>query len=259
MKRYCVVNTRALHQHPALTELCVGRGWDVLTFPCIGVELTNTTQLSNHLAAPDLSYAWLVLTSSNAVDAIAVAAKNRLLILPPVACVGAATALYAEERLGVRVTFVPNEATGSALAHQLPVNAGERILLPQSAIATPETSAIMRSRGAIVDVITAYTIHSGSGGDDVPDAVITGRVDAVMVTSPSALDGFLTRMEAAGVPYTSIERLIFAPIGPTTAKAIFNKSLHALPVPTEHSLEGLLDVLACYFDRLETLNESQQT
>jgi uroporphyrinogen-III synthase len=66
-------------------------------------------------------------------------------------------------------------------------------------------------------------------------------------------------MEAAGVPYPSVERLIFAPIGPTTARATSKKSLHALPVPTEHSLEGLIDVLACYFDRLETPNESHQT
>jgi len=259
VKRYCVVNTRALHQQPALTELCIDRGWNVLTFPCIGVELANATLINEHLASADMSYGWLVLTSSNAVDAIAVATKNRPLILPPVACVGAATALYAEERLGVRVTFVPNEATGSALAHQLPVNAGKRILLPQSAIASPETAAILHSRGAVVDDVTAYTVHSGSGGDDVPNAVITGKVDAVMVTSPSALDGFLTRMEAAGVPYPSVERLIFAPIGPTTAKAVYNKSLHALPIPTEHSLEGLLDVLACYFDRLETPTESHQT
>ena len=259
MKRYCVVNTRAVHQQAALTDLCIDRGWDVLAFPCIGVELTNTTKLCDHLSTPDLSYAWLVLTSSNAVDAIAVAAKNRTLLLPRIACVGAATATYAEERLGVRATFVPTVATGSALAQQLPTNSGERILLPQSAIASPETAAILHSRGAVVDVISAYSVHAGSGGDDVPDAVLSGKVDAVMVTSPSALDGFLTRMEAAGVPYASIERLIFAPIGPTTAKAIFNKSLHALPVPTEHSLEGLLDVLACYFDRLETPNESQQT
>ena len=259
MKRYCVVNTRAVHQQAALTDLCIDRGWDVLAFPCIGVELTNTTQLSDHLAAPDLSYAWLVLTSSNAVDAIAVAAENRTLLLPRLACVGAATAAYAEERLGVRSTFIPTVATGSALAQQLPTNAGERVFLPQSAIASPETAAILHSRGAVVDVISAYSVSAGSGGDDVPDAVLSGKLDAVMVTSPSALDGFLTRMEAAGVPYTSIERLIFAPIGPTTAKAIFNKSLHALPVPTEHSLEGLLDVLACYFDRLETPNESQQT
>lgn len=259
MKRYCVVNTRAAHQQAALTDLCIDRGWDVLTFPCIGVELTNTTLISEYLAAADMPFAWLVLTSSNAVDAVAVATKKRPLILPPVACVGAATALYAEERLGARATFVPTVATGSALAHQLPTNSGDRILLPQSAIANPETEAILHSRGAIIDVITAYTVHSGSGGDDVPSAVTTGKVDAVMVTSPSALDGFLNRMEAAGVPYRSIDELVFAPIGPTTAKAVSNKSLHALPVPTEHSLRGLIDVLACYFDRLETPNETAQT
>lgn len=259
MKRYCVVNTRAVHQQAALTDLCLDHGWDVLAFPCIGVELTNTTKLCDHLATPDLSYAWLVLTSSNAVDAIAAATENHTLLLPRLACVGAATAAYAEERLGVRATFIPTVATGSALAQQLRTNAGERILLPQSAIASHETAAILHSRGVVVDVISAYSVSAGSGGDNVSDAIRAGQIDAVMVTSPSALDGFLTRMEAAGVPYASIERLIFAPIGPTTAKAIFNKSLHALPVPTEHSLEGLLDVLACYFDRLETPNESQQT
>jgi uroporphyrinogen-III synthase len=96
VKRYCVVNTRALHQQPALTDLCLDRGWDVLTFPCIGVELTNATLISEHLAAADMPFAWLVLTSSNAVDAIAVATNDRPIILPPVACVGAATALYAD-------------------------------------------------------------------------------------------------------------------------------------------------------------------
>ena len=174
MKRYCVVNTRAVHQQAALTDLCIDRGWDVMAFPCIGVELTNTTKLCDHLAAPDLSYAWLVLTSSNAVDAIAVATENRPLLLPRLACVGAATAAYAEERLGVRATFAPTVATGSALAQQLPTNSGERVFLPQSAIASPETAAILHSRGAVVDVISAYSVSAGSGGDDVPDAVLSG-------------------------------------------------------------------------------------
>lgn len=223
------------------------------------MDITNTALISEHLASADSIYAWLVLTSSNAVDAVAVATVGADRQLPPLACVGAATAAYAEQILGQKAAFIPSEATGTALAQELPLNGGERILLPQSAIANPETAATLQARGAVVDAIDAYCLNVASGGDDVPSAVISGMVDAVIVTSPSALEGFLTRMEAAAIPVTIIEQLVFAPIGPTTAIAISKKSLQALPIPTEHSLEGIVDVLACYFDRLETPNETVQT
>ena len=239
--------------------MCQSRGWDVLEFPCIGVDIVNTELLRQHLAPGPSRYAWLVVTSSNAVDAIEAATANGEFPLPPLACVGTASALYAEQRLGQKVSFIPSEATGTALAAQLPIASGDRVLLPQSAIANPETLATLLARGLLVDVIPAYTLNVGHGGDTVPDAVTSGMVDAVIVTSPSALDGFLTRMDAAQVPLSTIKQLVFAPIGPTTAKAIAQKCLQSLAIPTEHSLEGIIDVLACYFDRLETPNETVQT
>ena len=239
--------------------MCQSRGWDVLEFPCIGVDIVNTGLLRQHLAVGSTQYAWLVITSSNAIDAIDAATANGEFPLPPLACVGAATALYAEQRLGQKVAFIPSEATGTALAAQLPVASGDRILLPQSAIANPETLSTLLVRGLLVDAIPAYSLNVGFGGDAVPDAVTSGMVDAVIVTSPSALDGFLTRMDVAEVPQSTIKQLVFAPIGPTTAKAIAQKCLQSLAIPTEHSLEGLIDVLACYFDRLETPNETVQT
>jgi len=239
--------------------MCQSRGWDVLEFPCIGVDIVNTGLLRQHLAVGSTQYAWLVITSSNAIYAIDAATANGEIPLPPLACVGAATALYAEQRLGQKVAFIPSEATGTALAAQLPVASGDRILLPQSAIANPETLSTLLVRGLLVDAIPAYSLNAGFGGDAVPDAVTSGIVDAVIVTSPSALDGFLTRMDVAEVPQSTIKQLVFAPIGPTTAKAIAQKCLQSLAIPTEHSLEGLIDVLACYFDRLETPNETVQT
>jgi uroporphyrinogen-III synthase len=239
--------------------MCQSRGWDVLEYPCIGVDIVNTELLRQHLAVGPTQYAWLVITSSNAVDAIEAATANGEVPRPPLACVGAATALYAEQRLGQKVAFIPSEATGIALATQLPVVSGDRVLLPQSAIANPETLSTLLERGLLVDAIPAYSLNVGFGGDAVPNAVTSGMVDAVVVTSPSALDGFLTRMDAAQVPLSTIKQLVFAPIGPTTAKAIAQKCLQSLAIPTEHSLEGIIDVLACYFDRLETPNETVQT
>lgn len=259
MKPFCIVNTRANHQQESLTELCQKRGWDVLAYPCIGVELTNQNELRHHLINAAGEYSWLVLTSSNAVDAVAAACNGMDIQLPPLACVGSATAKHASDLLGKRVAFLPKEATGAALATELAIQAGDRVLLPQSAIANPETLNVLQGRGAVVNVISAYTVHEGVGGDDVPGAIMSGQVDAVVVTSPSALDGFLTRIDAAGIEKTTIESLTFAPIGPTSALAISKKCLQGLPVPTEHSLEGLVDVLACYFDRLETPNENVQT
>ncbi|MEY3602030.1 MAG: uroporphyrinogen-III synthase [Armatimonadota bacterium] len=259
MKRYCVVNTRASHQQPALTSVCTSRGWDVLTYPCIGVELTNIDEIRDRLLKGASEYAWLVLTSTNAVDAVASAVSGQNISLPRLACVGKATADAAARTFGQSAAFIPSEATGSALANQLPVSIGERVLLPQSAIASPDTSAILAARGLIVDSIDAYEVTTGSGGDDIPAAIRAGKIDAVIVTSPSALDGFLSRLDAAGIGRALVEQLLFAPIGPTTAIAIAKKSLQALPIPTEHSLEGLIDVLVCYFDGLDTPNETVQT
>ena len=259
MKRYCVINTRASHQQPALTALCASRGWDVLSYPCIGVKLTNSDDIRDRLTTGASQYAWLILTSTNAVDAVSTAITGLNIALPRLACVGKATADAASQSFGLDVAFIPSEATGNALANQLPVTMGERVLLPQSAIANPDTSAILTARGAIVDSIDAYEITTGAGGDDVPGAIRAGCVDAVIVTSPSALEGFLSRLAAAGIGNDLVAQLIFAPIGPTTAIAIAKKSLQALPIPTEHSLEGLVDVLVCYFDGLDTPNETVQT
>ncbi len=259
MKRNCVVNTRAIRQQAVLTDLCQKRGWNVLEYPCIGVDLTNIVELRSHLLIRGDSYAWLVLTSGNAVDAVAAAVNDIDIQLPPLACVGSATAKHASDLFGKRVAFLPTEATGACLATELTIQAGDRVLLPQSAIANAETMEILQARGAVVDAISAYTVHTGNGGDDVPAAIVSGQVDAVIITSPSALDGFMSRLGAAGVDRSALDNLIFAPIGPTSALAISKKCLQGLPVPTEHSLEGLLDVLACYFDRLETPNETVQT
>lgn len=259
MKHYCVVNTRARHQQSALTTLCESRGWTVLSYPCLGVTHRNTHALRDRLTAGASGYAWLVLTSSNAVASVATAVSGQNISLPRLACVGKATAEAAASMLGQRVEFIPIEATGHALATHLPLCAGDRILLPQSAIANTDTAFVLRSRGADVDCIDAYEVTHDDSGDDVPAAVRAGAIDAVMVTSPSALDGFLRRMEAANVERTLVDQLVFAPIGPTTSLAISKNSLQASPVPTEHSLEGLIDVLVCYFDGLDTPNETVQT
>ncbi|MFY8053696.1 MAG: uroporphyrinogen-III synthase [Armatimonadaceae bacterium] len=259
MKHYCVVNTRARHQQSALTTLCESRGWSVLSYPCLGVTHRNTHALHDRLTEGTSGYAWLVLTSSNAVASVATAVSGQNISLPRLACVGMATAEAAASMLGQRVEFIPNEATGHALATHLPLCAGDRILLPQSAIANTDTATVLRSRGADVDCIDAYEVAHDDSGDDVPAAVRAGAIDAVMVTSPSSLDGFLRRMDAANVERTLVDQLVFAPIGPTTSLAISKNSLQALPVPTEHSLEGLIDVLVCYFDGLDTPNETVQT
>ena len=250
------MNTRATHQQPALTALCASRGWDVLSYPCIGVDLTNIDVIRNRLVAGATEYAWLVLTSSNAVDAVAAAISGSDITLPRLACVGQATADLAANRFEHTIDFIPTEATGGALARQLPVAPGECVLMPQSAIASTETASTLVARGVIVECIDAYKVTTGTGGDDVAAAIRAGRIDAVAVTSPSALTGFLERMDAANVGRDLIERLVFAPIGPTTNIAIAKNSLQALPVPTEHSLEGLVDVLVCYFDGLDTPNET---
>lgn len=191
------------------------------------------------------------MTSANSVKAVATAICGKELLLPPVACVGAATADEARKHLLIEPAFVSQRATGKELANGLPIVDGARILLPQSSLASDDVARILTQRGARIDCVTAYiTLPIGDGGH-VCEAVCNGEVDVVIVTSPSTLNAFLDAMRAGGVDDAALGRLAFAPIGPTTASCLEAKLLQSLPVSTEHSLEGMLDCIASYFDRLE--------
>lgn len=133
-------------------------------------------------------YAWVVVTSVNAVDALLThAGADAALTEAPVrwAAVGPAT-VHALAGAGITTDLVPDgEASAEGLVAAFAAlsggNARGRILLPLGDRAADTLRAGLAGLGWTPDVVTAYrTVRS-----ELPRDVVTGRYDVVVVTSGS--------------------------------------------------------------------------
>ncbi len=143
------------------------------------------------------------------------ASPNRL-----IAAVGPATAEEAA-RKGWRVSFVAENRTGESLAHELGGHlAGRNVLLPRSDRGDERVPSALRDAGANVTEVVAYrTIAPEALDPEIIGSVRRGDVDAIVFASPSACHNFRASVGAEALKQIS-ERVHFAAIGPSTARAI---------------------------------------
>ena len=240
-----VVNTRASHQAGELDCLLKARGAIPISFPCIGIEFTVTPELDRALG--DLiagHYDWFVLTSVNTVHAVADQ-------LPGcgfphqgfrVACVGPKTAQAARDLLGLRIDLVPQAHHARALASELPVGLGDRILMPASVIARPELSHCLSAKGASVDQIAAYRTTSMATRLDAL-ALIEQVVDAVAFASPSAVCAFAEQFQRQGIALSRLGQATIACIGPSTRESALGNGFSEPVMAQPHTLAGLVELL----------------
>jgi uroporphyrinogen-III synthase len=245
-----IVNTRAPHQSGELDRLLRVRGATPLAYPCIAIAPPAETSALD-AALRDLvagRFDWLVLTSANTVRAIAERLAWLDLRLPvapafATAAIGLTTAETAETALGLRQIVTPPEERGEALARAIPARAGSRVLCPVSEIARPEAAELLRQRGAEVTVVTAYRTVTGSGGVDLPRLLACRRVDAVTFASPSAVAGFVARLDAEGGDLADLAGLAVVCLGPLTHDAARSRGLERALVSTKPTLPALIETL----------------
>lgn len=203
---------RSPERAAATAAALTARGANPLVVPLIDWELpADTRELDRFLGAAS-SYDWLVVTSVTTVAVLAQRAEARNVSLRSlvgrarVAAVGSATRA-ALEALGLAVDLTPAEdQSAEGLLACLPITEGRpaRAFLPQSDLAADTLQTGLTGHGWTVDAVTAYlTVDypAAAGrrvGGDVPGtpagtcgrkelsaAIRQGRVDAVVVTSPS--------------------------------------------------------------------------
>ncbi len=256
LARKRVVNTRAVHQAAELDRLLRERGAIPVSYPCIAIAPPPDAEPLDRELCGLLAgeYDWLILTSANAVEALA----QRLPLLghvggqalpAHVATVGPATAEAVRSRLGARVEFMPESFNAEALAAKLPVSPGQRVLIPASAIARSELSERLSSRGANVTTVTAYRTIRGRGGEDVPGQIAGGAIAAVSFCSPSAVEGFCERYRKEGGEPDALQCVGFACIGGTTLTACRRQGLPEPVVASESTLPGLVEALERAIER----------
>jgi uroporphyrinogen III methyltransferase/synthase len=192
---------------------------------------------------------WLVFTSTNAVSAVVarlweLGLDLRALAGPRLAAVGARTAQGLEEQR-LRVDLMPADYTTEALACALIAQgvAGKKVLIPRSAQGTELLSDALCQAGAEVLVAPAYrTLPVAANAERLREAVSSGRLDAVVLTSSSCVRSLVRAVGPEGLAILR-RGAIIACIGAVTAETARTCGLEPTVVATESSAAGIRDVL----------------
>ncbi len=216
-----VIVTRPAGQAASLILALVDRGLAPLAVPTIAIQPGNGRRLEaavRGLADVD----WVVVTSVNAARALRDAALAAGVELggaaqrPRWAAVGAATKreLLA---MGIEVAIRPTRPAGAALAETIPLEAGDRVLVPRSDIADPVLVDRLTARGAIVEAIVAYrTVEAPVASIPLLQSALAANPAAVVLTSGSTARGLVALAHTIGAA-ERVTTLLAVCIGEETA------------------------------------------
>ncbi|WP_083260000.1 uroporphyrinogen-III synthase, partial [Cellulosimicrobium cellulans] len=192
-----VLLPRGAERAAPLAAALESAGARVLVSPAIErAPVEDTAPVDDALAQlADGRFAWVVVTSVNAIDELAASAARRGTTLADVAAsarwaaVGPATR-RALEAAGITVDLEPTENSARGLVTAFAEAAGdgapnERVLLPQGDLAAPTMADGLRHLGYTPHVVTAYRTVAHDIAPEVVEAWRAGEVDVVVLTSGS--------------------------------------------------------------------------
>ena len=189
-----VLLTRAAGQADALLAALEDAGVAAVNVPAIEILPAVPDGALDEALVRGHSGDWVVITSRNAAVA-AVEAVIRAGIDPHDrrwAAMGAGTAAVLGAA-GIGLAFRPSSANAGALARELPLATGDRVVLPRSDIAVPTLPEALRARGATVAEVVAYRTVEGpeTSRIQLAAAIDDGPIDALVLTSGSTVRGLL--------------------------------------------------------------------
>ncbi len=217
-----VLVTRPDAQADPLVAALVARRLEPVVVPTIEIVPSSRSAALDARAADLADYGWVVVTSPNGAAAVTDAVR-RVGADPSVtrwAAVGDATAAVLGGA-GIATAFRPSRPDGRTIAAELPVAAGERVLLPRADIADGVLPDGLRARGATVDEIDAYrTVEAPDASRPrLAAAMADGPIDAIVATSGSTLRGLLALAEAGAGGAERFRATLTVCIGASTATA----------------------------------------
>jgi uroporphyrinogen III methyltransferase/synthase len=258
-----ILVTRAAEQAGEFTTLLQGLGAQVIECPTIRLDpVADPTELD--AAMVDLaSFAWLILTSANAVRFFfarlaAFGLDARALGHCRVCAVGPKTAA-AIRAFGVNPDLVPSDykAEGVVTALGGLLLGGEKILFPRADKARDVISAGLAAAGA--EVLAPVMYCNSLPAALPPEALAAleeGDIDAVCFTASSTVQNL-----HAILGETDFQRLLapltIASIGPITSKTCTKLSLSVPIEPQEYTLNALAEALVGYYAGLSCVDNNR--
>lgn len=244
---------RARHQASKLSAGLKALGADVIEIPFIEIRPPRSYEPLDTALKHISEYEWLILTSVNGVDALAIRMK-RLQISSKefahlrIATIGPSTCKAAES-LGMKVSVVPPKYIAESVVESLRDKVGgQRVLLVRAAVARDVIPRQLRKMGARVDMVEAYETVVPAASKKKLQSVIEDpkrRPQVVTFTSSSTVRNFMTLL-GGRPPHTMFNGIRFASIGPVTSATLREFGLPVHMEATEYTIPGLIRaILAC--------------
>lgn len=243
-----IVVTRTRQQSSSLKQQLEGMGAEVLEAPTIRIAEPTAEDAARLAAAVGEigRYGWVVLTSANAVDALAdrlaaAGRDSRALAGVRFACIGQATCDRLRQRLAITADLVPSRAVSDAFMEEFTAQhtlADSRVLLPVADIAGPALANRLRDAGAELDAITAYrTLPAECLPEPIVEALRAGEIDWVTFTSSSTATNLITLL---GDDAQALSGCRLASIGPKTTQTLTEAGYPPTFEADPHDVSGLV-------------------
>ena len=259
-----VLVTRPRAQAPELVERLAALGAESIVAPAIRIEPPEDMRSLEEACAAAGSFAWIVFTSANAVDAfvdrlsagsrsVRTLAGVRICAIGP--ATGARLATY-----GLTVDLAPADHRGEGVGAALRTGRdlrGTRILLPRADIARPALPDTLRSAGADVTEVIAYRTIAAPDwpGAAVRKLLLRRKIDAVTFTSASAVRSAVQSLGAKQA-IDLLRTTAVAAIGPVTARAAGQLGVETTVMPSTYTTRALAQALADHFTGMPTAHSA---
>jgi uroporphyrinogen-III synthase len=239
-----VLVTRALGQSDELISALHWASLEPVLVPAISIEFEPPGADLDRAVGTLHWYHWVLVTSANGARAILRTAERILTEhgSPRWGAIGPATGSILE-REGIEVDFRPSRGSGLAMATELPIREGDRVLVIRGDLAGSDLAERLRSRGAEVDDVVAYrTLEAPPTSRSLlRQAMAEGPIDAVVFTSGSTIRGLRSLAESDALDVTSIPAVC---IGPKTADEAMHAGFQVIAVASSQDASGLAATIA---------------
>ncbi len=245
-----IVVTRATHQSEEIIGLLRDAGGIPVCYPCIDIAPSENPGALESALSNLSEYDWIIFSSSNTVRAL----QRHILEKQPgidwtkikIAAVGTKTGDAILQTFKRYADFIPEIQTGEALAESIPLNPGDKIVLPQSALADDKLASLLSKKGATVTLVEAYRNVIGTGGEDVPALLSQNQIDAITFTSGSTVTNFVIRItpvEAFDIPAICI--------GSSTYQVAVEAGFQKVYYPENYTIPDMIELLESHFDEVK--------
>jgi uroporphyrinogen-III synthase len=244
--------TRSEHDAEEFSRLVSDEGGRSIALPTIEVLPSGPEAAKEFLARLQMrKHDYCAFMSSQAVDVLFdLADRDEILSaldVTNVVAVGPKTRMSLEEH-GVKVKLMPTKFSSGGLVELFsglhPV--GKKIIVPRSGAANEWVVNALSELGMTVDAVLLYTVRACSPSPiwhEFLPLLKQGRVDALVFTSASSVDGFFDIVGKISTDEVHLNRLTrVISIGPLTSSELRKKGMEFVEADV-HTVKGTFELV----------------